>query len=142
MTLTDLQQQFSSVDWPEFLALTAADNVITLRIRVSPEVRWLTGHFPEQPVLAGVVQTHWAAELGQHLFGLQGAFQRIDNLKFQTVVLPEQVMDLRLEYDSTARSIRFSYRAPAGNESPDTASAALMYSEGKLVFQAPVDLTP
>lgn len=133
MILTRLQQLFSSSEWPEFLAVAATDNVITLTLRIAPEIRWLTGHFPDQPVLAGVVQTHWAARLGRYLFALEGQFQRIDNLKFQTVVLPEQVLDLRLEYDSATPSIRFAYRSTS-TAATDTPLPEVMYSEGKLVF--------
>lgn len=143
MVLADLQQVFSTSEWPEFLALNTKENCLTLHIRVSPDIYWLTGHFPEQPVLAGVVQTHWAAELGQYAFALEEGFQRIDNLKFHSVILPGQELDLTLQYSPETRSIRFSYQS-ASTPLLKTSSSNVpekdglysdgLYSEGKLVF--------
>jgi len=143
MVLADLQQVFSTSEWPEFLALNTKENCLTLHIRVSPDTYWLTGHFPEQPVLAGVVQTHWAAELGQYAFALAEGFQGIDNLKFHSVILPGQELNLTLQYFPETRSIRFSYQSvampsldtfPSGVLSSDVSDTHVLYSEGKLVF--------
>lgn len=138
MVLTDLQQLFSTSEWPEFLALNNEGNTVVLHIRVSPDIHWLRGHFPEQPVLAGVVQTHWAAELGQYIFALAEGFQRIDNLKFHSVILPGQELDLTLQYIPETRSIRFSYQSTSTpllkTSSSNVPETDGLYSEGKLVF--------
>jgi 3-hydroxymyristoyl/3-hydroxydecanoyl-(acyl carrier protein) dehydratase len=124
MTLTDLQQMFSSHGWPQFLALEMTENNVSLTLHIRHETSWLEGHFPHQPVLAGVVQTHWAATLGKTFFSVGDAFNRIDNLKFQSVVLPGQTLDLTLQYLPDVGAIKFAYQF-----------ADMTFSEGKLVFQ-------
>lgn len=89
---------------------------------------WLEGHFPQQPVVAGVVQTHWAGELAQYLFPLGDNFIRIDNLKFQQVILPGQSLQLSLDYSVAADSSAVKFRYQQGDS---------IFSEGKLVFQNP-----
>lgn len=124
MILQELSQQFSSTEWPRFQDVQTTANGYVISLFIPADIRWFDGHFPKQPVLAGVVQTHWAAELGKYLFGLSGNdFSRIDNLKFQTVILPVQKVDLQLEYMRENRALKFRY-----------VQADVSFSEGKFVF--------
>ena len=77
------------------------------------------GHFPEQPVLPGVVQLHWAVELAQHHLQIAAAFRELVGVKFQKVMQPGLRLNLELEFDSG--ELRFRYHAGG-----DT------YSSGKL----------
>lgn len=123
MNLIKLQQVFTPDAWPQFLSLDMGDHDCVLLLKMNPEIRWFTGHFPGQPVLAGVVQTHWAAELSKAIFPLGETFQRIDNLKFQTVILPKQIVSLHLRHSPDSRSVKFTYQC-----------ADTLCSEGKLTF--------
>lgn len=123
MTLTMLQQKFVPGAWPQFLSFEMDGQDCVLILKMNPEIEWFTGHFPGQPVLAGVVQTHWAAELSKAIFPLGDAFQRIDNLKFQTVIFPEQTVSLHLHYLPDSQAVKFSYQ-----------HGVTLCSEGKLVF--------
>lgn len=123
MTLVELQHKFAPGKWPQFLSLEISEHICRLAMKINPEIHWLEGHFPEQPIVAGVVQTHWAAELGKAIFPLGENFQRIDNLKFQTAILPGQDVNLQLHYLPDAQAVKFSYHC-----------ADTLCSEGKLVF--------
>lgn len=123
MNLINLQQMFTTDAWPQFLSFDISSHSSVLLLKMNPEIQWFTGHFPGQPVLAGVVQTHWAAELSKALFPLGEEFQRIDNLKFQTVILPNQTVSLHLHYLPDSHAVKFSYQ-----------QGATLCSEGKLVF--------
>jgi 3-hydroxymyristoyl/3-hydroxydecanoyl-(acyl carrier protein) dehydratase len=123
MTLIQLKAAFAGRDWPDILELDTEPHHCRLQLFINPSLSWLEGHFPEQPVVAGVVQTHWAAEFGKALFPLGESFQGIDNLKFQLVILPGQQLQLVLEYLPASSSLKFSYR-----------SSSETFSEGKLVF--------
>lgn len=123
MTLTQLKAAFAGSDWPEVLQLDTEPNRCRLQLFIDPSLRWLEGHFPEQPVLAGVVQTHWAAEFGKALFPVGETFKGIDNLKFQSVILPGQQLELSLEHVPASSALKFVFR-----------SASETFSEGKLVF--------
>jgi 3-hydroxymyristoyl/3-hydroxydecanoyl-(acyl carrier protein) dehydratase len=125
MTIDDLQQQFPTSEWPKFLDVHISETTYTLTLQLSAGIKWFEGHFPQQPILAGVVQTHWAAEIGKRVFAIEGDLARIDNLKFQSVIHPEQVLQLVLNHSPESNALKFSYR-----------SNALNFSEGKFIFQS------
>ena len=124
MIIDDLRQAFSSAEWPHFLQLDVVPNGYAIVLDIHAGIRWFDGHFPQQPVLPGIVQTHWAAELGKFLFPLGDKFVRIDNLKFQTVVLPGQQLTLLLEHLPNSGALKFRY-----------VKDELNFSEGKCVFE-------
>jgi 3-hydroxymyristoyl/3-hydroxydecanoyl-(acyl carrier protein) dehydratase len=123
MTTKELSQRFPKAQWPLFESLNKNDNHVSLQINVHPDIHWFEGHFPDQPVLAGVVQTHWAGELGKYFFETGDEFCRIDNLKFQSVILPDMQLELILEYLVEKNSVKFQYR-----------DQERIFSEGKIVF--------
>lgn len=125
--IQQLRSQFAGSEWPLIDNLQAAPQGWQLSLSIPADRRWLEGHFPQQPLVAGVVQTHWAACLAQALFPVGDAFMRVDNLKFQQVILPEQPVELVLEHLPAAeqQAVKFCY---SHND--------LIFSEGKLVFNA------
>jgi 3-hydroxymyristoyl/3-hydroxydecanoyl-(acyl carrier protein) dehydratase len=112
--------------WPQLIDAQQRDDRADLVLQISADLHWLKGHFPSQPVLAGVVQTDWACRLALRLFNLDHAPQRIDNLKFQNVIMPPQTVRLELVRNASTGSISFRYSNP---EEPGQT-----FSEGKLVF--------
>lgn len=125
--LAQLRNQFSSAHWPRFDRVTGSANQCVIDMTISADMHWLDGHFPQQPVVAGVVQTHWVGELAQYLFNSGDEFIRIDNLKFQQVILPGQQLQLTLEHSTnTTTAIKFRY-----------SQGETTFSEGKLVFNNP-----
>lgn len=123
MNVGQLQAVFSGDAWPRFLTLHKDGSSCAIALHVEPTIRWFSGHFPNEPVLAGVVQTHWAAEIGLCLFSLPCDFSRLDNLKFHSVVLPGQVLTLSLEADPLSAFLKFRYH-----------HENVVFSEGKFVF--------
>jgi len=123
-SVDQLQDTFPAKEWPHFQAIEECEHEVTLNLDVHKDIRWFTGHFPEQAVLAGVVQTHWAGELGKYLFPLGENFVRLDNLKFQSVILPGQMLQLQMQYDPEKNSLKFKYF-----------SGETTFSEGKFVFE-------
>lgn len=75
------------------------------------------GHFPEQPILPGVVQVDWALRLGVQVFGPLGTFQSLEHLKFQAVIRPEEPLELRLHWNAGSGELAFEYAGPAGLKS-------------------------
>ena len=118
-----LSAQFPAQQWPLFAKAQATAEQATLELVIHPDICWFEGHFPEQPVLAGVVQTHWVGCLAQQLFELGESFQRLDNLKFQRVIIPKQTLTLELHYNRSKQSVKFHYR-----------DALHSYSTGTMVF--------
>jgi len=80
-----------------------------------------SGHFPELPVLPGVIQLHWAVELAHRYLQTRPAFRELIGVKFQKVIHPGQRLNLVLEFDAERGELRFRYHA-----------AGATYSSGKL----------
>nr|WP_324259954.1 hypothetical protein [Cellvibrio fontiphilus] len=123
--LSKLHTHFATAEWPRFDGITTQQHQCMLDLYIAPQITWLTGHFPQQPVVAGVVQTHWAGELAKFLFAVGDEFIRIDNLKFQQVILPQQQLQLTLDYSETDAHSVIKFRYSQGD---------IIYSEGKLIF--------
>ncbi len=89
----------------------------TYAFEVEPEHEAFHGHFPDQPILPGVVQVDWAMRLGADAFGPFGAFQSLEHLKFQAVIVPDEPITLTLAWDDAARELAFHYRGQEGVKS-------------------------
>ncbi len=120
-----LQTLCNSTKWPELQSICDSETGYNLSLFIQPHIEWLQGHFPQQPIVAGVVQTHWAGKFSETLFGVTGVKQ-IDNLKFQNVMLPEQCVQLLLEFNADSNSVKFRYQKPD--------QADQVFSEGKIQF--------
>ena len=76
---------------------------------LSPQLFWFKGHFPEQALLPGVTQIHWALHYAQEAFGLDLAFSGIDVVKFQRPLFPNEDIVLTLAWDSEKKKLSFQY---------------------------------
>jgi len=102
-----LNKSLASEDWPRFDFVSLVDAALQLDIYIRPDLSYLAGHFPEQPVVPGVVQVHWVAELARRVFESRG-FANLKKIKFSNVVLPQSSLKLRMEHMADA-SCRFEY---------------------------------
>lgn len=84
-----------------------------LQLKVQSELCYFDGHFPETPVLPGVVQLHWAEAFARDLFGPLlpelASFQRLEAVKFQQLIRPEQEVSLDLEYVADKNKMYFRF---------------------------------
>ncbi|MEL7449507.1 MAG: hydroxymyristoyl-ACP dehydratase [Pseudomonadota bacterium] len=111
-------------DWPRFGAATVEPHGARLAIVPHAELTWFQGHFPGHPVLAGVVQTHWACLWGRGLLGIDGDFSHIENLKFENIITPDTELTVSLDYAADKGRLLFSYD-----------DAEQRYSSGRIYFQ-------
>ena len=98
-----------SIVSPEIVSESVDSNRAEFDIRVPPELVFLQGHFPGEPVLPGVVQVHWAIELASERFDLKPDFTAIEGLKFHRVIEPGAALRLVVEYDDAPGRMRFCY---------------------------------
>lgn len=94
-----------------------------IRLDVTPDLRVFDGHFPDLPVLPGVALLDWAIGFSREAFASVGAFVRMDNLKFQSIVRPGTVLELQIAWDQAKGFMDFRY-----------ASATAMHASGRVVF--------
>lgn len=92
--------------------LEQAPHRIRLSFAVAPEMPCFAGHFEQLPVLAGVVQVHWAVLLAERFLNLRGSFRGLQSVKFQHLVRPPAVLTLELEYNSERGMLKFIYHHP------------------------------
>lgn len=109
-------------NFPEVRSVSVESGCLRVTLDVSSDLNWFRGHFPDQPVLPGVVQLHWAVLVATACLDVSGVPTEIKRLKFKKVFTPPQNVELTLrECGSAEAQFRFSY------EGED-------YSEGRLVF--------
>ncbi|MCV2223540.1 AMP-binding protein [Pseudomonas mercuritolerans] len=95
---------------PEVLERSETNGEWSLQLSVPPDLAYFSGHFPEAPVLPGVVQVEWALNLGRQLLKLDGAFAGMEVLKFQQLVRPGDEIQLHLRFDAERGKLYFAYR--------------------------------
>ncbi|MDY7530492.1 AMP-binding protein [Pseudomonas sp. Bout1] len=98
---------------PQVLERVEANGEWTLQLAVPPDLAYFSGHFPQTPVLPGVVQVDWALTLGQQLLNLPGQFAGMEVLKFQQLVRPDDRIELHLRFDRERSKLYFAYRNEA-----------------------------
>nr|WP_305909469.1 AMP-binding protein [Methylomarinum sp. Ch1-1]MDP4522382.1 AMP-binding protein [Methylomarinum sp. Ch1-1] len=67
-----LQQEHSK--FPQLLHCRRQDNIVTLSLRIQPELAYFDGHFPEQPILPGVAQLAFCEHYGKLFLRLSNRF--------------------------------------------------------------------
>ncbi|HEX5419314.1 MAG TPA: AMP-binding protein, partial [Gammaproteobacteria bacterium] len=108
---------------PEIVADSADGLTRTVDLRISEQLRWFRGHFPNVPVLPGVVQIDWAAHFGAPLTRDAGRFERLQRVKFNHAMQPGVDVRLALRYDADKRSLSFAF-----------SNDERMFSEGRFVY--------
>ncbi|MGB1263384.1 MAG: thioester dehydrase [Cognaticolwellia sp.] len=110
--------------WPKVLAEHASESEIELQLMIPSDLDYFNGHFPDAPILAGVVQLHWAVEYSkQHFLLTQVEVKNIEVLKFQVVIVPGQNLTLTL-VKKAANKVLFSYASDKGQ-----------HASGRIVFE-------
>lgn len=95
------------------LLARSADSAL-LQVEISPQSPYFDGHFPEAPILPGVVQLDWVALFGRELFDLPPRFLRMEAVKFQQVIKPGCPIEMTLQFDAGGGRLSFALRSPAG----------------------------
>ncbi len=99
---------------PQRLAQRRTATGIELDLAIQPELRYFAGHFPELPILPGVVLTDWAIRIAAETFGLPPRIAHLNRLKFQQVLRPNDRVTLTLEHHHDKHATDFNYRSASG----------------------------
>ncbi len=96
---------------PEITAIQhQGTHAVILSLLVQPELHYFPNHFPDYPLLPGVVQLDWAIHFGRKTLQARGDFCRMDNIKFQAIVQPGQKLDLHLQWHAENGRLEFAYK--------------------------------
>lgn len=100
-----------SILLPEIDTLERTPEGLSLHFTVPAELGYFAGHFPEVPLLPGVVQIGWAVELGRRYVPFDAQFRALAGVKFMRVIQPGATVALQLAFDPGARELAFEYRS-------------------------------
>ncbi len=86
------------------------DDRIVTRKRINPEEAFFKGHYPDYPIMPGVLVCECAFQAGAILMskkypsptGQVPVLSRIQNVKFRNPVFPGSVLEVRVDYVSHA----------------------------------------
>lgn len=106
---------------PQVRHVQRSDDGQDLTLMIDPALPQFEGHFPDHPILAGVVQVEWAQLFGRERLGVEGEFAGMEALKFQRVITPGAPVTLSLSWAPGRLSFRFH-------------SALGQHSSGRLLF--------
>jgi 3-hydroxymyristoyl/3-hydroxydecanoyl-(acyl carrier protein) dehydratase len=112
--------------WPQLLEtqFSSENETVELSFFVPEDLDYFNGHFPNTPILAGVVQLHWAVEYAKEQFSFTHRnVQNLEVLKFKAVIVPGQNLQLTLTKKSNEKII-FSYVSDKGQ-----------HASGRIVFE-------
>ncbi|MDH3613130.1 MAG: hypothetical protein OEU90_10975 [Gammaproteobacteria bacterium] len=109
-------------NFPRVLSATADSGCVRVKLDISPDLTWFRGHFPDQPVLPGVIQLHWAVIVSRAFFEFSGSPRELKRLKFKKIVTPPRVLELSLRWHAS-NEVQFEFCGPDAQ-----------YSLGRLVF--------
>lgn len=96
-------------------------------LQVPDDLEYFRNHFPDHPILPGVVQIKWVMELAGLLPLPARAFDNftgIKKLKFMRLMMPGHRLSLRLTVESSGKTLVFCYFSEEGE-----------YSSGQLIFK-------
>jgi len=94
---------------PEVLEQRREGEELHLRLAVPLDLACFSGHFPQTPVLPGVVQIDWAIALACELLESERCFAGMEVLKFQQLVRPGDELALTLRLDTARGKLYFAY---------------------------------
>jgi len=79
------------------IAIDHTDSVIHAVLELDAQHEIFTGHFPDHPVLPGACMVQMIKEVFESAMGTPYRLEKADNLKFLTIVDPQQTSTLQLE---------------------------------------------
>lgn len=92
---------------PQVLGAWRGERVLERHLRIPEKLDFLEGHFPGQPVVAGVVQVHFAMAALAEILGTPPRLRALAALKFRELLLPGQEVRLRVEVGEDGRGFDF-----------------------------------
>ncbi|WP_266170221.1 acyl-CoA synthetase [Dyella subtropica] len=110
---------------PVLLAEHQQDGRHTLSLQLPLDLQYFEGHFPQLPVLPGLVQVAWALELAAPRLGTPTHCRRMEMLKFQQLLRPGDRVELTLMYEAARHRLHFTYQRDGAD-----------VSSGRLVWEA------
>ena len=89
-------------------------NNLTLTFKARERLPYFDGHFPGWPILPGVAQIQIAVEESGRYLKTPLEVKEVSNLKFMTIIRPETILKLKVDFDPASLKLRFAFISPDG----------------------------
>jgi 3-hydroxymyristoyl/3-hydroxydecanoyl-(acyl carrier protein) dehydratase len=96
---------------PEIIEIRQDERQAAIRLALPRDAEVFRGHFPDMPVLPGVVQIDWVMRLADRCFRLHEPVASDFRVKFSRVIGPEVQLILNLNLDPAKGRLSFEYRS-------------------------------
>lgn len=97
---------------------------VEIQLYVSEDLIYFVGHFPDFPILPGVVQLDWAVHYAHEFLGLCTPAICVERLKFTCPIRPAMHVTLSIETSPDKRYANFRFYCED-----------LTFSQGRLVYE-------
>ena len=97
---------------------------VEIDMSLPAELFFFRGHFPERPILPGVVQVDWAVRFADRYLKTDITSARDFRVKFKSVIEPTEVITMVLLRSSNDRKLEFSFRNHTGELSQGSITLA------------------
>jgi len=110
---------------PIILQQSLNDAEARFSLQIPEDLIYFKNHFPDYPMLPGVVQTQWVINLAEQLLenSFLKNFSAMTKLKFMRLITPGKQITLQLKVSPSNKSLSFRYFDEQGD-----------YSSGQLKF--------
>jgi 3-hydroxymyristoyl/3-hydroxydecanoyl-(acyl carrier protein) dehydratase len=99
----------SEIKNPEVISVTRSEDRVELSLVIPAALLYFRGHFPNFPILPGIVQLDWAIRYGKHHFALGAVSPTKIRIKFRKPIRPNHRVTLSLKHFRARASVEFSY---------------------------------
>lgn len=90
---------------------SAVKNTLVFKGIVPLDLIYFKGHFTNFPLVPGVVELQWAIAKIPELLGRSIEIERIDNLKYQQFLRPNDEVELTLTWDEAKKRVKFQLKS-------------------------------
>ncbi len=109
-----LQDMFNSQsNRPKYPIITLENKVndqeVKLSFNIPENLHWFDGHYPDHPIVPGVVEIDWAINFAKIYLNLDVNFKGIEALKFHELIEPNDEIFLHLIYKKEEKKLHFSF---------------------------------
>ncbi|WKS99407.1 hypothetical protein [Gallibacterium salpingitidis] len=94
---------------PKYQVITQSDTTFTLCCHFSNDYPYFAGHFPNFPILAGVVQLGLVHQFVQKFLSISLSKATIRQIKYQRIVPSNSTLHLQVDYMPEKKRLDFKW---------------------------------
>lgn len=103
-------------DFYEIKQFSFTENQVLAQIRLNPGHKVYDGHFPDQPVVPGVIQLQIIKEMMEKTGKQDLLLNKMTFAKYLKMIIPELTPELSIQIDFSKNEVGFQFSAAIINE--------------------------